>query len=280
MFMPIGSRFHLKSQEEIEIIRHSCLLVSATLAEVAAHIKPGVKGIQLDTLAETFIRDHGAEPAFKGYPGSVSDFPASLCISFNEVIVHGIPDQREIKEGDILSVDCGVKMNGYFGDSAFTFAVGEITPEEMDLLVTTRECLDLAIAQAVAGNRLGDVGHAVQHHAEVVHGYGVIREMVGHGIGKKLHEPPEVYNYGKRGKGVVLHEGLTIAIEPMINMGSREVIMKKDGWTLITRDLKPSAHYEHTIAIQKSAADVLSDHSGIDLAIKNNANLSEVWIKR
>lgn len=278
--MPIGSRFHYKTPEEIEIIRKNCLLVSETLAEVARHIKPGITGLKLDTIAETFIRDHGAEPAFKGYPGSISDFPASLCISFNEVIVHGIPDQREVKEGDILSVDCGVKMNGYFGDAAFTFAVGQIKPEELDLLVTTRECLDLAIGQAIAGNRLGDIGFAVQHHAEAEHGYGVIREMVGHGIGKKLHEPPEVPNYGKRGKGPILHEGLTIAIEPMINLGTREVVLKKDGWTLVTRDLKPSAHYEHTIAIQKSAADVLSDHKVIDQAIKNNVNLSEVWIKR
>lgn len=278
--MPIGSRFHYKTPEEIEIIRKNCLLVSATLAEVATHIKPGITGLRLDEIAEAFIRDHGAEPAFKGYPGSLSDFPASLCISFNEVIVHGIPDKTEVKEGDVVSVDCGVKMNGYFGDAAFTFAVGEIHPEVLDLLVTTRECLDLAIQQSVAGNRIGDIGYAVQQHAEVKHNFGVIREMVGHGIGKKLHEPPEVPNYGKRGKGPMLHEGLTIAIEPMINFGTREVVLKKDGWTLTTRDLKPSAHYEHTIAIQKSAADVLSDHKVIDQAIKNNVNLSEVWIKR
>ncbi len=278
--MTIGSRFQFKSPEEIEIIRKNCLLVTSTLAEVASHIKPGITGARLDEIAETFIRDHGAEPAFKGYPGSIFDFPASLCISFNEVVVHGIPDKTEIKEGDIVSVDCGVKMNGYFGDAAFTFAIGEIQPEVMNLLVTTRECLDLAISQAVAGNRIGDIGFAVQYHAEATHGYGVIREMVGHGIGKKLHEPPEVPNYGKRGKGTMLQEGLTIAIEPMINMGTREVVLKKDGWTLHTRDLKPSAHYEHTIAIQKSAADVLSDHKVIDLAIKNNVNLSEVSIKR
>lgn len=278
--MSIGSRFHFKTPEEIEIIRKNCLLVTDTLAEVAAHIRPGITGSRLDEIAEQFIRDHGAEPAFKGYPGSISDFPGSLCISFNEVIVHGIPDKTEIREGDIVSVDCGVKMEGYFGDAAFTFAVGEIGPAVLDLLVTTRECLDLAIEQAVAGNRIGDIGYAVQHHAETNHGYGVIREMVGHGIGKKLHEPPEVPNYGKRGKGPMLHEGLTIAIEPMINLGSREVVLKKDGWTLVTRDMKPSAHYEHTIAIQKSAADVLSDHKVIDLAIKNNVNLSEVWIKR
>jgi len=278
--MPVGSRFHYKSPEEIEIIRKNCLLVTATLAEVATHIKPGITGLRLDEIAEQFIRDHGAEPAFKGYPGSISDFPASLCISFNEVIVHGIPDKSEIQEGNIVSIDCGVKMNGFFGDAAFTFAIGEISPEVLNLLVTTRECLDLAIGQAVAGNRLGDIGYAVQHHAEVTHGYGVIREMVGHGIGKKLHEPPEVPNYGQRGKGIMLQEGLTIAIEPMINLGTREVVMKKDGWTLVTKDLKPSAHYEHTIAIRKSEADVLSDHKVIDEAIKNNVNLSEVSRKR
>lgn len=278
--MITGSRFHFKSPEEIEIIRKNCLLVSSTIAEVAKYIKPGVTGSKLDEIAETFIKDHGAEPAFKGYPGSVFDFPGTLCISFNEVIVHGIPDQREVKEGDVVSVDCGVRMNGYYGDAAFTFAVGEIAPEVLELLITTRESLDLAIEQAVSGNRVGDIGYAVQNHAEVVHGFGVIREMVGHGIGKKLHEPPEIPNYGKRGKGPILHEGLTIAIEPMINLGTREVVMKKDGWTLHTRDLKPSAHYEHTIAVQKSKADVLSDHGVIEQAIKNNVNLSEVWIKR
>jgi methionyl aminopeptidase len=278
--MPIGSRFHYKSAEEIELIRQNCLLVSKTLAEVAKAIRPGITGLELDSLAETFIRDHGAVPAFKGYPGSLFDFPGTLCVSFNEVIVHGIPDKTEVKDGDILSIDCGVQMNGFFGDAAFTFAIGEIDAERMNLLVTTRESLDLAIGQAVAGNRIGDIGYAVQHHAETIHPFGVIREMVGHGIGRKLHEPPEVPNYGKRGKGPILHEGLTIAIEPMINLGTREVMMKKDGWTLVTRDGKPSAHYEHTIAIQKGQADVLSDHRVVDEAIKNNVNLSEIWIKR
>lgn len=278
--MVAGSRFQLKNDEEIEIIRENCLLVSATIAEVASHLKPGVRGIDLDKIAESFIRDHGAEPAFKGYPGTIFDFPATLCISFNEVVVHGIPDNRFVKDGDVVSVDCGVRKNGFFGDSAFTFAVGEINPEVMQLLIVTRECLDLGIQQAVAGNRIGDIGFAVQNHAEVKSGYGVIREMVGHGIGRNLHEPPEVPNYGKRGKGTILQEGLVIAIEPMINLGIREIVMKKDGWTLSTRDLKPSAHYEHTIVVRKEAADVLSDHSGIDKAVKNNDNLAEVWIKK
>jgi methionyl aminopeptidase len=277
--MSLLTRIPYKTEEEIEIIRQNCLLVSATLAEVATHLKPGITGLELDRIAETFIRDHQAIPAFKGYPGTLSDFPASLCISFNDVIVHGIPDNRIVKEGDVVSIDCGVKKDGFFGDSAFTFAVGEIDPATMKLLVVTRECLDLAIQSARAGNRLGDIGFAVQHHAEVEHGYGVIREMVGHGIGRKLHEPPEVPNYGKRGKGPILHEGLTIAIEPMINLGTREIVLKKDGWTLHTRDLKPSAHYEHTIAVRKAEAQVLSSHQGVDEAIKNNVNLAEIWIK-
>lgn len=278
--MTSGSRYQYKSEEEIEIIRHNCLLVTSTIAEVANHLKPGVTGLELDKLAETFIRDHNAEPAFKGYPGTVFDFPGTLCISLNEVIVHGIPGNSPIKEGDVVSIDCGVKKNGYFGDAAFTFAVGTVSPEIMKLLVTTRECLDLAIGQAVAGNRLGDIGYAVQYHAETENGFGVIREMVGHGIGKNLHEPPEVPNYGKRGRGPILHEGLTIAIEPMINLGTREVMLKKDGWTLVARDLKPSAHYEHTIVVRKEKAEVLSDHEVIDKAVKNNDNLAEVWIKK
>ena len=278
--MVAGSRYNLKTAEEIEIIRHNCLLVSSTIATVAAYIRPGITGSELDSIAETYIRDNGAEPAFKGYPGTVFDFPSTLCISFNEVVVHGIPNGTPVREGDVVSVDCGVKKNGFFGDAAFTFAVGEVSDEIMKLLVTTRECLDLGIAQAVSGNRIGDIGFAVQNHAEAENGFGVIREMVGHGLGKKLHEPPDVPNYGKRGKGVILPEGLVIAIEPMINLGSREVVMKKDGWTLVARDQKPSAHYEHTISVRKGFADVLSDHTGIDAAIKNNANLSEIWRKK
>lgn len=278
--MVVGTKYQVKSQEEVEIIRENCLLVSATIAEVASHLRPGISGTDLDKIAETFIRDHGAEPAFKGYPGTVFDFPSTLCISFNEVVVHGIPNDTKVKEKDVVSIDCGVKKNGYFGDSAFTFAIGDVGEETMKLLQVTRECLDLAIEQAVSGNRIGDIGFAVQNHAESKFGFGVIREMVGHGIGKRLHEPPEVPNYGKRGKGIILQDGLVIAIEPMINLGTREIIMKKDGWTLSSRDLKPSAHYEHTIVVRKNKADVLSDHSVIDNAIKNNPNLTEVWIKK
>lgn len=278
--MTSDSQFQYKTEEEIEIIRHNCLLVTSTIAQVATHLKPGVTGLELDDLAESFIRDHQAEPAFKGYPGAIFDFPGTLCISLNEVIVHGIPSGLVIKEGDVVSIDCGVKKNGYFGDAAFTFAIGEVSAEILKLLVTTRECLDLAIGQAISGNRLGDIGYAVQNHAETESGYGVVREMVGHGIGKKLHEKPDVPNYGKRGKGPILHEGLVIAIEPMINFGSREVVLKKDGWTLIARDLKPSAHYEHTIVVRKDKAEVLSDHVVIDKAVKNNHNLTEVWIKK
>jgi methionyl aminopeptidase len=278
--MMLGSRFQLKSAEEIEIIRENCLLVTDTIAQLATVLKPGVTGLELDRLAEEFIRDHNAEPAFKGYPGTVFDFPSTLCISFNDVVVHGIPDQRFVEEGDVISIDCGVKKNGFYGDSAFTFAIGEVPVEIMNLLTVTRECLDLAIEQAVAGNRIGDIGYAVQQHAETKNNFGVIREMVGHGLGKKLHEPPDVPNYGKRGKGMIMQEGLVIAIEPMINLGSREVIMKKDGWTLAARDQKCSAHYEHTVVVGKGKADVLSDHEVIDRAIKNNDNLSEVSIKK
>jgi methionyl aminopeptidase len=278
--MTAGTRYQYKTEEEIDILRDNCLLVSATIAEVANHLRPGISGLELDRIAETFIRDHRAEPAFKGYPGTVFDFPGTLCISLNEVIVHGIPNETVIREKDVVSIDCGVKKNGFFGDSAFTFAVGEVAADVMRLLETTRECLDLAIEQAVAGNRLGDIGFAVQQHAETENGFGVIREMVGHGIGRKLHEPPEVPNYGKRGKGPVLHEGLVIAIEPMINMGSREVILKKDGWTLVARDQKPSAHFEHTIVVRKQKAEVLSDHRGIDQAVKNNPHLTQMWIKK
>lgn len=255
---------HYKTAEEIELIRESSLLVSKTLAEVAKHIKPGATSLKLDQIAEQFIRDNNAIPAFKGYEG----FPASLCISVNEVVVHGFPSKTELKEGDIISVDCGVLKNKFYGDSAYTFAVGEIAPEVQQLLTVTKESLALGIEKAVVGMRLGDIGFAVQEHAEK-HGYGVVRELVGHGVGKHLHEDPQVPNYGKRGSGLKLQEGLVIAIEPMINMGTHRVKQANDGWTIFTQDRQPSAHFEHTIAVSKGKADILSTFSYIEEVLKN-----------
>lgn len=250
---------YLKTEDEIALLKESSLLVGKTLAELARLIKPGVTTLQLDKVAEEFIRDHGAEPAFKGYHG----FPGSICASPNEVVVHGIPNDTPLQEGDIISIDCGVKMNGFYGDSAYTFAVGEISPEVQKLMQVTKECLDKAIAVAIAGNRIGDIGYAVQQHAEA-NGYSVVREMVGHGLGKSLHEEPEVPNYGKRGSGVKLSEGMVLAIEPMINMGKKNIMQLKDGWTIVASDKQPSAHYEHDVVIRKGKAEVLSTFEYIE----------------
>jgi len=260
---------HYKTQEEIEYIRNSSLLVSKTLAEVASMIRPGIATAELDRVAETYIRDHGALPGFKGYHG----FPATLCISPNEVVVHGIPGKNELREGDILSVDCGVLNNGYYGDSAYTFAVGEIDESLKRLMRTTYQCLLTGIGMAFEGSTLGDISSSVQEHAERA-GYSVVRELVGHGLGKMLHEPPEVPNFGKKGKGIKLQQGLVIALEPMINLGQRFVVQEKDGWTIRTADRKPSAHYEHTIAVGKDKADVLSTFQYIEEALRNNPNNS------
>jgi len=254
----------IKTDAEIEIQRESSLLVGKTLAEVAKYIAPGVKTIFLDAIAETFIRDHKAEPGFKGYGG----FPGTLCISVNDQVVHGIPGQQELKEGDIVSIDCGVLMNGFYGDSAYTFAVGEVSEELKLLMLRTKESLYLGIEQAIAGNRTGDIGFAVQQHAEKF-GYGVVRELVGHGVGKQLHEKPEVPNYGRRGAGVKLRENMTIAIEPMINLGVRNVHQESDGWTIRTLDRKPSAHFEHDVAIRKGKLDILSTFSYIEEVLNN-----------
>jgi methionyl aminopeptidase len=256
-----------KTEEEIEFIRESSLLVAKTHAEVASRIRPGVTTRALDMVAETFIRDHGALPGFKGYHG----FPFTLCTSPNEVVVHGFPNDKELKEGDILSVDCGVLKNGFYGDSAYTFAVGEISDTLKRLLRNTYQCLMLGIEMAVEGNTIGDVGSTIQQHAEKA-GFTVVRELVGHGVGRNLHEAPEVPNFGKAGKGPVLRKGMVIAIEPMINLGQRFVVQEKDGWTIRTADRKPSAHYEHTIAIQGSKALVLSSFSYIEEALKKNIN--------
>lgn len=261
-----------KTQEEIELLRQSSLLVSKTLTEVGAAIKPGIATRKLDELAETIIRDHGAEPAFKGYNG----FPWTLCISMNEEVVHGMPSDREIVDGDVLSIDCGVLMNGFHGDSAYSFLVGEGTPEVRDLLRDTKASLYKGIEQAVAGNRIGDIGYAIQQYTEKERGYGVVRELVGHGLGADLHEDPQVPNYGKRGRGLKLQPGLVLAIEPMINLGRKEVSRKSDGWTIITVDGKVSAHYEHDVAVQRGQADILSSFETIEEIERSNPELGVV----
>ncbi len=253
------SKIIFKTAEEVELIRESSLLVSKTLAEVAKVIAPGVTTQRLNNLAEEFIRDNGAIPAFLNYNG----FPYSLCISLNDQVVHGFPGKYELKDGDIISVDCGVIKNKFFGDSAYTFNVGEISEEVEKLLKVTQECLAKAIDKAVAGNRIGDIAYAVQEHAEA-HGFGVVRELVGHGVGHRLHEKPEVPNYGKRGSGIKLQEGMVLAIEPMINAGKAGVKFWDDGWTVSTVDNKASAHFEHTVAVKKSKADVLSTFDYIE----------------
>ena len=253
------SKVYFKSAEDIEQIRESSQLVSKTLAEIAKVIREGLKTVELDKLAATFIRDHGGVPAFLNYNG----FPYSLCISLNDQVVHGFPGDYEIKDGDIVSVDCGVILNNFYGDSAYTFAIGNVEPETLKLLKVTKECLDLAIEKAVVGMRVGDVGYAVQEHAEK-NGFGVVKELVGHGVGVKLHEKPEVPNYGKRGSGIKLEDGMVLAIEPMINVGKPGVKFWEDGWTVSTVDKKPSAHYEHTVAIKKGKADILSTFQFIE----------------
>lgn len=242
-----------KSPEEIELLRQSALLVSKTLGMLAAEIRPGVSSLHLDGLAETFIRDHGGEPGFLG----MYDFPNTLNMSPNAQVVHGIPTDEPLKEGDIISVDCGVLMNGYYGDHAYTFEVGEVSPETKKLLQVTKESLYIGIDQFRLGNRVGDVGYAIQEHCEK-NGYGVVRELVGHGIGRELHEAPEMPNYGKRGRGKKFVEGLVVAIEPMINMGTRRIRQLKDGWTILTADGKPSAHFEHNVAIVNGKPELLS----------------------
>lgn len=257
----------LKSDEEIELLRISNQIVAKTLAEVAKIIAPGVSTDDLNKVAEEFIRDNGAVPGFLGYGG----FPKSICASVNEQVVHGIPSDKVIlQEGDIISVDCGAYKNGFHGDSAYTFCVGEVKPEIVDLLRTTKESLYKGIEQAVEGKRLGDVGYAIQSHCEAK-GYSVVREMIGHGVGRKLHEAPEVPNYGRKGNGIMLKSGMTIAIEPMINLGSRHLVFEKDGWTTRTVDRKPSAHFEHSIAIRRGKADILSSFEYIEQVLGNKA---------
>lgn len=254
-----------KTEEEISLIRESSLLVAKTHAAIASYIKPGVKTMVLDKLAEEFINDNGAKPAFKGYQG----FPYTLCISPNDVVVHGFPSDYEMKDGDIISVDCGVLKNGFFGDSAYTYCVGEVAEETKNLLRVTKQSLLDGIEQAVVGNRLGDVSYAIQKTVKQ-HGYGIVRELVGHGVGKELHEEPQVPNYGNRGRGVKLTTGMVIAVEPMINQGTQKIMQMSDGWTIKTADGKPSAHFEHTISIGKSRVDVLSSFEFLEKELRNN----------
>jgi methionyl aminopeptidase len=257
----------LKSDEEIEFLRISNQIVAKTLAELAKIIAPGVSTMRLNNVADEFIRDNGAVPNFLNYGG----FPYSICASVNEQIVHGFPSEKVfLEDGDIISVDCGALINGFHGDSAYTFCVGDVNPEIKDLLRTTKESLYKGIEQAEEGRRLGDVGSAIQTYCEE-RGYSVVREMIGHGVGRKLHEAPEVPNYGRKGNGIMLKSGMTIAIEPMINLGTRHLVFEKDGWTTRTLDRKPSAHFEHSVAIRRGKADILSSFEYVEQVLGNKA---------
>ena len=258
-------KIYLKTEDELELMRQANQLVGKTLGELAKHIKPGVTTLQLDKIADTFIRDHGAVPTFKGFPNPYGGpFPASICTSVNDVVVHGVPNATTVlKDGDIISVDCGTLLNGFCGDSCYTFCVGEVSDEVKQLLRTTKESLYLGIAQAVAGHHLGDVSSAVQEHCEA-HGYGIVRELTGHGIGREMHEDPPVPNYGRRGNGTMLKSSMCIAIEPMITMGKRDIYLKPDRWSICTRDGKPAAHFEHTICVRKGKAEILSSFEEVE----------------
>lgn len=259
-----------KTREEIELMRESALIVSKTLGMLAPKIKPGVTTLELDKLAEEFIRDHGAEPGFLG----LYDFPNSLCMSPNAQVVHGIPNETPLKEGDIISIDCGALKNGFYGDHAYTFEVGEVAPETKELLKVTKESLYVGIREFKAGNRVGDVGYAIQKYTED-HGYGVVRELVGHGLGKTMHEDPEMPNYGKRGRGKKFVEGMVVAIEPMINLGTKRIKQLPDGWTILTADNKPSAHFEHDVALIDGKPELLSTFKYIYDALGIESNEEE-----
>ncbi len=257
-------KIFLKTEDEIDLMRKANQLVGATLAELGKNIKPGVTTLQLDKIAEEFIRDNGAVPTFKNFPNPFGGpFPASICTSVNDVVVHGIPDETVLKDGDVISIDCGTLLNGFNGDSCYTFCVGNVTEEVKMLLKTTKESLYKGIEQAVAGNHIGDIGSAVQSCCEHK-GYGVVRELTGHGIGKEMHEAPQIPNFGQRGNGVMLKAGMCIAIEPMITMGDRKIWLLPDKWGIITRDHKMAAHFEHTIAIRKGKAEILSSFEEIE----------------
>ena len=258
-------KIFLKTEDEIELMRQANRLVGKTLGELARHIKPGLTTLQLDKIADTFIRDHGAVPTFKGFPNPYGGpFPASICTSVNDVVVHGVPNETTVlKEGDIISIDCGTLLNGFCGDSCYTFCVGDVSDDVKQLLRVTREALYLGIEQAQAGHHLGDISYAVQKHCEDYH-YGIVRELTGHGIGHEMHEDPQVPNYGRRGNGVMLKAGMCIAIEPMVTQGNRAICMDADRWTIRTRDGNPAAHFEHTIVVRRGKAEILSSFEEIE----------------
>jgi methionyl aminopeptidase len=260
---------YYKTEAEIEIMRQSALLVSRTLTEVAKLLKPGITTLSIDQFIGEYLRDNKATPSFLNYNG----YPFNSCISVNDVVVHGFPNKRELKEGDIISVDVGVIKNNYHGDHAYTFAIGDPGEQVMKLLQVTKESLYKGIEKAISGNRVGDISFAIQEHTEKKHGYGVVRELVGHGLGRNLHEDPQVPNYGQKGSGPKMKEGLVLAIEPMINMGSKEVYTESDGWTVRTKDGKPSVHFEHDVCIRKNKADILSDYGIIEAAERANSSL-------
>ena len=259
-----------KTDAEIALMKQAALLVSKTLAEVASVLKPGITTMEIDKLCATFVKDHKAIPSFLNYRG----YPYNVCASVNDVVVHGFPDNIPLKEGDIVSIDMGVILNGWHGDHAYTFILGEVSSELLQLVRVTKESLYKGIEQAIINNRVGDISYAIQEHTEKKYGYGVVRELVGHGLGRSLHEDPQVPNYGKRGNGPKLKENLVLAIEPMINLGTREVFTESDGWTVKTRDGKPSVHFEHDVCVKRDKALILSDYSFIETAEKANANLN------
>ncbi|HUR12416.1 MAG TPA: type I methionyl aminopeptidase [Flavitalea sp.] len=265
---------HFKTDKEIEVMRANALLVGQTIAAVAARIQPGITTGELNKIAEDFITDHGGTPSFKNYKG----YPFATCISVNDAVVHGFPNGKELKAGDIISVDVGVFKDGYHGDSAYTFAIGEVPQEILELMKVTKQSLYKGIEKAVAGNRVGDVSFAIQDLCEKQHRFGVVRELVGHGLGKHLHEDPQVPNYGRRGSGAKMQHGMVIAIEPMVNLGVKDVWYDEDGWTVRTRDGKVSAHYEHTVCIRKGKADVLSSFDDVEKAEKGNPYLNSTYL--
>lgn len=259
-----------KTNAEIELMKQAAMLVSTTLAEVAKMLKPGMTTMQIDAFCANFIKDHKAVPSFLNY----HKYPHNICASVNDVVVHGFPNNVELKDGDIVSIDFGVILNGWHGDHAYTFALGEMTEEKMQLINITKESLYKGIEKAVVNNRVGDIAYAIQEHTEFKHKYGVVRELTGHGLGRSLHEDPQVPNYGKRGNGPKLKENVVLAIEPMINMGTKDVYTEDDGWTVKTLDGKPSVHFEHDVCVKKDKALILSDYSIIEQAEQQNKNLT------